>query len=457
MVKARTPNKFFQITTAKIILLSFLSLILIGAFLLCLPIANTSGEWTSFVDALFTSTSSVCLTGLVVYDVGISLTLFGQIVVLFLVQLGGLGFISIASLIFLLIGKKINYASRLMLQESLNKEDTQGVVKTLIIVLISTIVIEFVGFLMLLGPMIKFTGEFGRGFFNAMFLAVSAFCNAGHDVFGTLTPEFSNLALFANNPFVLIPIMLLIVAGGIGFIVFIDLFSKRKNKKKLNLHTVIVLVVSAILIFGGAGLILIFEWNNPSTLGNLSVGEKIMNAFFQSISTRTAGFSTFGQGDMNPVTILICEVLMFVGGSPASMAGGIKTTTLFVMLLFLFKSPDQNGNVVFKEKKISHQLIFKAIKITMIAFLIVFVGSFAIFLIEGNTYSLFAVTYECLSAICTVGLSFGITPLLAWPSKIILSVMMYIGRIGMLTIPMTFKTKQQPVGIEYLEAKITVG
>ncbi len=439
------------------ILLTFITLILIGTFLLCLPISNTSGTWVPFIDALFTSTSSVCVTGLVVYDIGISLTMFGQIVVLFLVQLGGLGFISIASLIFLLIGKKINYATRLTLQESLNKEDTQGVVKSLIVVLVATLVIELTGFLMLIAPMIEFCGDVGKGVFNALFLSISAFCNAGHDVLGNLTPEFSSLAVFANNPFVLVPIMILIMAGGIGFIVFIDLFSKRKNKKKLNLHTTVVLIITAVLVVGGAGLILGFEWNNPKTLGKLSFGSKIMNAFFQSVSTRTAGFATFGQGDMNPISLLVCEFLMFIGGSPVSMAGGIKTTTFFILILFLFKNPDQNGNMICGTKKISQSLVHKAIKIFEIALLIFLVGTFSIFLIEGSVYSLFAVTYECLSAICTVGLSFGITPLLAWPSKLILILMMYVGRIGMLTIPMLFKTKQQPVGIEYLEAKITVG
>ena len=457
MVKTHSPNKFFKITAAKIILLSFLALILIGAFLLCLPISNTSGTWTSFIDSLFTSTSSVCLTGLSVYDIGINLTRFGQVVLLFLIQIGGLGFISIASLIFLLIGKKIDYASRLTIQESLNKEDSKGVVKTLIIVLISTITIEFVGFLLLLGPMIDFAGSFGTGLFNAFFLSVSAFCNAGFDSLGTLTPEFSNLACFANNPFVLIPIMLLIVTGGIGFIVFIDLFSKRKSKKKLNLHTSIVLIATAIFICGGAALILIFEWNNANTIGNFSFGGKLMNSFFQSITTRTAGFATFNQGDMNPVSIVLCEILMFIGGSPASMAGGVKTTTFFVLMLFLFKSPNQNGDVIYKTRKITHSLIYKAFKIVIIAMLILFVGLISIFLIEGNKFSLVSLSYECMSAICTVGLSFGITPLLSVPSKLILSLMMYIGRIGMLTIPMIFKTKNQPVGIEYMEAKITVG
>ena len=202
---------------------------------------------------------------------------------------------------------------------------------------------------------------------------------------------------------------------------------------------------------------MIFEWNNASTIGNFSFGGKLMNSFFQSITTRTAGFATFNQGAMNPVSIVLCEILMFIGGSPASMAGGVKITTFFVLMLFLFKSPNQNGDVIYKTRKITHSLIYKAFKIVIIAMLILFVGLISIFLIEGNKFSLVSLSYECMSAICTVGLSFGITPLLSVPSKLILSLMMYIGRIGMLTIPVLFKTKNQPVGIEYMEAKITVG
>lgn len=444
-------------TPLKYILVSFAALILIGAFLLCLPISYVNGEWHSFVDALFTSTSSVCVTGLMVFDVAAELTLFGQFVVLFLVQIGGLGFVTITAFLFLLVGKKINYSTRITLQESLNQETTQGIVKTVIKVLVITFACEFVGMLLILPGMIDFTGEFWSALFKSAFLAVSAFCNAGFDPMGVGTPEFSNLAYFKTKPEVLIPVMLLIVIGGIGFIVILDLFSQNKKNKKLMLHTRVVLWVTGILILVGAGSFLALEWNNPSTIGNMNVGNKILNAFFQSITTRTAGFATFNQGSMTPVSMFISSFLMLIGGSPVSIAGGIKTTTLFVILLMLFKNPDKNGNIIYKNKIIKNTLITKAIRIVTIMAMLLITSVISIFLIEGGAFSVDSIIYESISAVCTVGLSFGITPLLSVPSKIILSLLMYAGRIGMLTIPLAFKTRENPIDIEYIEAKITVG
>lgn len=450
-------KNLFKMTPAKFILLGFASIILLGAFLLCLPFSNTAGVWMPFIDSLFTSTSSVCVTGLMVYDVAMELTIFGQIVVMLLIQIGGLGFVAITSLLFLLIGKRIDYATRLTIQESLNKEDTEGVVKTVLFVIVATLVIEFAGFLALLPPMIKFSGSVGLGIFKALFLAISAFCNAGFDSLGTATPAFSNLQYFATSPEVLIPVMFLIVFGGIGFIVFIDLFKKFKKKKRLNIHTRVVLWVTGILIISGTVLLMIFEWNNVGTIGSMSTGNKIMNCLFQSITTRTAGFATFDQSQMNQISVMICEIFMFIGGSSASMAGGVKTTTFFVLLLLLTRSPDQNGNIIYRNKKISNNLITKATKIVLIAIGALIIGTTLVYAFEGGTASLDAVIYECTSAICTVGLSFGITPTLCWQSKFVLSLMMYMGRIGMLTIPLAFKIKNQSNGIEYVDAKLTVG
>ena len=233
MIKDSKSSKFFKFTTSKIILLGFSTLILIGAFLLCLPISNTAGTWSSFIDALFTSTSSVCVTGLIVYDVAIELSLFGQIIVLFLIQIGGLGFVSVTSFLFLLIGKKIDYATRLTIQESFNKEDSQDVIKTVIIVTLTTFICEFIGFLMILPSMIQYTGSFSSGLFKSLFLAVAAFCNAGIDPMGSTTPSFSNLSCFSGNAWILIPVMILIFIGGIGFIVITDLINRVKNRKKL--------------------------------------------------------------------------------------------------------------------------------------------------------------------------------------------------------------------------------
>jgi len=444
-------------TPAKFILLGFASVILLGAFLLCLPISNTAGIWMPFIDSLFTSTSSVCVTGLMVYDVAMELTIFGQVIVMLLIQIGGLGFVAITSLLFLLIGKKIDYATRLTIQESLNQEDTKDVVKTIVFVIIATFSLELIGFIALIPPMIEFSGSVGLGIFKALFLAVSAFCNAGFDPLGTATPAFSNLSHFATNPAVLIPVMFLIVLGGIGFIVFIDLFKKFKKKKRLNIHTRIVLWLTGILILLGAVLVMFFEWNNPNTIGNMSTGNKIMNCFFQSITTRTAGFATFNQSQMSQITVMICEIFMFIGGSSASMAGGVKTTTFFVLLLLLFKSPDQNGNIIYRNRKISNNLITKATKIALIAVGVLVVGTTLVYTFEAGTATLDAVIFECTSALCNAGLSFGITPTLCWQSKLVLSLMMYMGRIGMLTIPLAFKIKNQPNSIKYVDAKLTVG
>lgn len=442
---------------AKVILLGFASFILVGAFLLCLPISNRSGEWASFVDALFTSTSSVCVTGLMVFDVAIELSLFGQFVVMVLIQIGGLGFVAITSLLFLLVGKKIDYATRLTIQESMNKDDSKDVVKTLVFVVIATFVCEFVGFVALAPSMIKLSDSFGMGLFRAMFMAVSGFCNAGFDSFGKLSPELSNLINYSERATILIPIMFLIVMGGVGFIVVIDLIKKAKTKKKLNLHTKVVLWMTAVLILLGAGLFLALEWNNPNTIGKMSVGDKILNGFFQSVTTRTAGFSAIDQSQMNQVTIILCEVLMFIGGSPASMAGGIKTTTFFILLLLVFKSSGQNGNIVYKNKKITNGMISKAMKIVIIAIGSLLVSCSLICIFEDGAFSIGAIVYECVSAICTVGLSFGITPLLSAGSKFVLMLLMYMGRIGMLTIPLAFKQKNHAYGIEYVDAKIIVG
>lgn len=444
-------------TPAKMILLTFLGLILVGSFLLCLPISRTDGKWTPYIDALFSSTSSVCVTGLMTIDIASELSLFGEFVTLLLIQVGGLGFVTMTAFVFMIIGKKINYQTRMTLQEAFNKEENAGVVKTVIHVLAITGVCELLGFFALAPSMIEFSGNFWTGCFKALFLAVSAFCNAGIDPLGRGTADFSNLAFFQSNPFVLIPVMFLIVLGGIGFVVILDLVNRPKKNKKLSLHTKIVLWMTLILILFGAFVFMLAEWNNDATIGNLSIFDKIVNSFFQSISTRTAGFSTIDQSLMTDISFMVSTFLMFIGGSPVSVAGGIKTTTFFVLLLFLTRNQDQNGNIIYRSKKISQKVLSKALRITLIAASLLLVGTALVFVFEGGDCSIDSVIYEVTSAICTVGLSFGITPSLCVMSKLTLVVLMYIGRIGMLTIPLAFKTKEVNTSIEYIGAKIIVG
>ena len=450
-------KKIFKMTPAKYILVSFLALILIGSFLLCLPISNVDGQWLSFVDALFSSTTSVCVTGLMTIDIASRLTLFGEIVVLFLIQLGGLGFVTVASLLYMMIGKKINYQTRRTLQESLNTEDNAGILKMVKNIFIITAVCEFAGFLALAPSMVKFTGNFWSGCYKALFLAVSAFCNAGIDPLGTATADFSNIACFADNSAVLIPLMFLIVFGGIGFIVIVDVLSRLSKNKKVMLQTRVVLWVTAILIVFGASVFMFAEWNNPKTIGSLSTFDKITNCFFQSVTTRTAGFASFSQSDMTQISKFVSGILMFIGGSSMSVAGGVKTTTFFILLLMLVKNQDQNGNIIYRDKKITSKVLSKAVRIVLIAIFLLVIGVSLIYVFEGGKFSVASIVYDVISAICTVGLSFGITPSLCVASKITLITLMYAGRVGMLTIPLAFKQKETNAAIDYVNAKIMVG
>lgn len=450
-------KQFFKMTPAKMILLSFAGLILVGAFLLCLPISNTNGEWRSFIDALFSSTTSVCVTGLMTIDIASELSLFGEFVSLLLIQVGGLGFVTMTAFVFMLIGKKINYQTRITLQEAFNKDENAGVVKTVVHVLLITGVCELLGFIAIVPSMIEYVGDVGLGCFKALYLSISAFCNAGIDPLGRGTADFSNLAFFADNPFVLIPVMLLIVIGGIGFVVILDIVNRPKKNKKLSLHTKIVLWLTLILIVFGAVVFMIAEWNNDATIGSMKPFDKVVNCFFQSITTRTAGFATFDQSAMNEISFMMSVILMFIGGSPVSIAGGIKTTTFFVVLLLLFKNQDQNGNIIYHGKKITHKVLTKAVRITLMAITLLLIGTALIYIFEGGNCTIDSIVYEVVSAICTVGLSFGITPSLGVMSKFTLVALMYVGRIGMLTIPLAFKQKETSTSIEYVSAKIIVG
>lgn len=368
-------KQIFKMTPIKFILLGFAALILVGAFLLCLPISNTGREWLPFIDALFSATTSVCVTGLMTIDIAVEFSLFGQIVSLLLIQVGGLGFVTITTFILMIIGKKINYQTRITLQEALNKEDNEGVVKTVIHILLITLVCEFVGFVALVPSMVEYAGNFWSGCFKALFLSVSAFCNAGIDPLGSGTPAFSNLAFFASDPFVLIPVMFLVVMGGIGFVVILDILDTKKRPKKLTLHSRIVLWVTGSLILIGTIIIAVFEWNNSATIGNFSTFDKIMNSMFQSIVTRTAGFSTFNQAGMTQIPFILSIILMFIGGSPMSIAGGVKTTTFFIVLLLIFRNQDQNGNIIYRGKKISRKVVTKAIRIVLTAVILLLLGT----------------------------------------------------------------------------------
>jgi trk system potassium uptake protein TrkH len=237
----------------------------------------------------------------------------------------------------------------------------------------------------------------------------------------------------------------------------IDLIFRPQKTRKLTIHTKVVLFMTALLIVLGAVIFMCAEWNNPKTFGSMSTFDKITNSFFQSVTTRTAGFSTINQGDLTQLSILVSGILMFIGGSPMSIAGGIKTTTFFVLLLILFKNKDEDGDIIYQNKKIASKILSKAVRITLIAVSLLFVGTVLIYLFEGGSMSIAGIAYDVVSAICTVGLSFGITPSFCVMSKLTIIILMYVGRVGMLTIPLAFKQKETNSSIEYVNAKITVG
>lgn len=443
------------------ITLSFIVLILIGTFLLCTPLASTTGQWWNFTDALFTSTSAVCVTGLVVVDTAVHFTLFGQIVLLFLIQIGGFGFISISALIILAAGKKLSYKNRVVLQESLNRDSNQGIVKLLKEIAIIVFSIEGIGFILLLPSMII---EYGTdGIFKALFLSISAFCNAGFDVMGTTGTQFQNLIPFAKNVFVLLPIMFLVVNGGIGYMVILECIGKFKKeiKRPFSFHVKIVLIVTTVLIIIGALLFALFEWDNPDTIGNMNVFEKIINSLFQSITPRTAGFATLDQAKLTSSSRVVTDILMFIGGSPSSVAGGVKTTTIFVLLCSAFRSTGQHGDIIIGKKSISNKTVQKALRIVAIAFILAVSGTVIICLLEKNNPAVTSssVIFEVISAISTVGVSLGLTPTLGINAKLILVALMFIGRVGSLTLAYSIKRRSKDAYglIKYQDSKIVVG
>ena len=451
------PKRSRKIRPGQVLVLGFLCVVLFGAVLLCLPVATVDRYSLGFLDALFTSVSAVCVTGLTVVNPGVTFSLFGQIVLMLLIQIGGLGFMTIASLLFMLVGKRISLRERLLIQESYNLDSIQGVVRLVRNALLVTFAAEGAGALILSFRLVPEFGLF-RGIYHAIFLAVSAFCNAGFDVLG----QANSLEQYAGDPVVNLVIMLLITTGGLGFSVVLDIVKKRRFSK-LMLHSRIVLLMSGILFVSGALLIGILEWNNPDTLGNpeLNVPQKAMAACFQSVTLRTAGFDTIGQGDLTPAANLVSIIYMFIGASPASTGGGIKTTTFFVVLLSVgcMVRGKQDYNIF--HRRLNEQLMRRSVTIATLSLGLVLFDTVLICGIEsftGGTEVLSDILFEVTSAFGTVGLSTGITPALAPLSKILVILTMFCGRLGPLTVSMALAGKApKPDALHYPEDRLIVG
>lgn len=447
--------KALKKSPTRMIIIGFAVVIFVGAFFLCLPIAQNDGNWLNFGDALFTATSATCVTGLIVVDTATQFNGFGQFVILLLIQIGGLGVMTGTTLIFILFGRRLSLSSNLAIQESLTNTSMSSTVKLIKRIITYTMLIELVGALIL---MCSFIPDYGAiGIWVSIFLSISSFCNAGFDILGKFEGEFSSLTAYAGNAAVLIPIMLLIVLGGIGFMVIANLVELPK-KKRLMPHTKIVLIVTAVLIAVGWIIFAAAEWNN--TLSNLSVGGKLVSSLFQSVTPRTAGFNTIDQSALTPISYLTTIILMFIGASPSSTGGGIKTTTFLLLFVIVFSTLRGTHDVNLGKSRVSELLVRKVITILVIALTIIIVAIGSIALIEsGNEHvGIKDIVFECTSAFATVGLGVGITPHLSAWSHIILSFVMFIGRLGALTIGTgIIKSHFDKSSIKYSNTKIMVG
>ncbi len=445
-----------RLNPSQIMVIGFATVILIGAILLSLPIATQTGERIPFLDALFTSTSAVCVTGLVVVDTATYWSTFGQVVIILLIQVGGLGFMTISTLFALITKKRINLKERLLIQESLNQIDLSGLVKLSRYVLLMTFTIEGIGALIL---STVFIPEFGiiKGIWYSIFHAISAFCNAGFDLMGTVSGPFTSLTKYVNNVTISITISGLIILGGIGFPVILDVV-KNKKPSKFNIHTKVVLVSTAVLILVGMIFILAVEYTNPKTLGSLSLKGKLLSSFFQSVTTRTAGFNTIDLTLLHQGSLFVMILLMFIGAAPCSTGGGIKVTTLSTIILsvrsFLFGKED----IEVFERRVSLSTVRKSIGVFFIGMVAVLIGIVMISLTE-NSFDLIESAFEVVSAFATVGLSIGGSPNLTIVGKILIMLYMFMGRVGLLTIFLALMSKNsgKKQVIRYPEGKIIVG
>ena len=435
----------------KLIFLGFATLILTGALLLTLPVASRSGNGMHFIDALFTATSATCVTGLVIADTYQNWTLFGQLVIIALIQIGGLGFITIGVYVAVIFKRKIGLKSREAIHESVNTIETAGVVRLTKKIIQGTFLFELIGGLLL---SIRFIPRVGilKGLYFGMFHAISAFCNAGFDLMGNWE-QYASFTGYEGDILVNSVIMILIIVGGIGFIVWDDIIRNKWHFKKYLLHTKVVLTTTLILVFGGAALFLIFENNN--LFATMNVRERILGALFSSVTARTAGFNTVDTGALTDASKMLTIVLMFVGGSPGSTAGGIKTTTIAVIILVTWSMIHESYGANIYGRRLHEDAIRRASTVFTINLLAANFATIAIMAIQP--LNLTDVMFEVFSAIGTVGMSTGITRSLTFASKIIIILLMFTGRLGSLSFALVFAQRKIPAPVQLPQEKMIVG
>ena len=445
-------KKKFSLTTTQIIMLSFLAVIFLGSLLLSLPISSADGEAVSYLDALFTATTATCVTGLVTLTTASTWSIFGQAVILVLIQVGGLGVVTIMSALMILLQKRMGIGDRLLLQDAFNLNSRSGIVRFVKRVILGTALVEGIGALLY---MTVFVPEFGlRGIWIAVFTSISAFCNAGMDIIAD-----NSLSSYATNPIINLVTCALIVLGGIGYIVWWDVMGLRKGvagRRRLSLHSKIAISTTLLLIFGGGLLILLFEYHNPRTIAELSLFDKLQVSLFQSVTTRTAGFATVPQQDLTNASSILCLLLMFIGGSPVGTAGGIKTVTIAVLVASALSSVQNRQEVTLFQRNISKQAVSKAVAVTTMSFVILFTSTLLLSAVSpGEPLD---ILFETVSATATVGLSRDLTPYLNAYGKVIIIGTMYLGRVGPISLALALNSgkKQQNI-IKNPTEEISVG
>ena len=449
----RVQRRLNRFSAPQIIVLVFLLIILAGSILLTLPVSSKSGQPTPFLTALFTATSCTCVTGLALVDTFTHWSGFGQAVMLLMIQVGGLGFMTIAALFFFAVHRKISLKQRLVMAQSLGLEGPSGVVRMVRLVLRRTMILEGAG-AVLLTVRFCFQMPFAKALWWGVFHAISAFCNAGFDVMGAVE-EGGSLVNYVSDPAVNLILMALIILGGLGFFVWDDIL-KHRRFRELAVHTRLVLVISAVLTLGGAVIFALLEWNNPATLGDMTVGEKVLAALFQSVTTRTAGFYTVPQGALTGASKAVTDVLMFIGGSSGSTAGGVKTVTMGVLLLSVLATARGRSRVTVFHRTIPARQISDAAAVVGMVLMTALVSG--VILSASNGLDFMDCFYETVSAIATVGLSTGITAELNILSRLIVIVLMFFGRVGMMTISLGFLLSDQAEErYRYAETKVLIG
>jgi len=434
----------------KVLVLGFALIIAIGTFLLTMPFSTEDGKGLPFLDALFTATSATCVTGLIVVDTGDTFSTFGEVVLLFLIQIGGLGFMTFATLLFLLLGKKISLKERLLLKEAFNNISIAGLVRLVKRILLFTACIEIIGGL-ILSIRFSFDMPIGKALYFGFFHAISNFNNAGFDLMG----GFNGMTAYVDDPFVVFTICALITIGGLGFIVMNELYEYRVTKR-LSVHSKIVLVTTLLLTASGTILIFLFEYGNQKTLGSLSVWGKVLGSLYQAVTPRTAGSNTLAIGDLTHSTLFLMIIFMFIGAGSGSTAGGIKITTFAVLVATMWSQIRGKEDVVLFKRRIVTETILKALTVTMCGGLIVVVVTILLSITEQH-HSFMMYLFEATSAFGTVGLSMGLTPDLTPAGRLLLVITMFAGRVGPLTIAFAIAKRRKKESFRHPKGNIMIG